>query len=463
MKLKQQIITACTCIVLLSACSSTPTETETAPKVTANPKLDQYKSTNAEAIAEYEFANKHAQKYEDLIFKITQQGKKTNWPEYTLSVEVGKKMSDIIDKYSGGGQEKEFASDLLKLTANSAFDQAYIDQLVGKLYASAGDLTAGIPYLERSTESFILGKDTFIGALKVLGVLNISIENYEKGLEHYYDYIRYQGFAEPAVYTHLALAHYKQEEFILAAMAAQKAMDPDPKASNDAQLKMQFSAWQELDMHYNSLLAVHQQHEYAPKSDLYLNNLANLYNLVEDHNNTIKYRLLSYEFGAEKTMSNQRQLSRAYSFINQHETALQIFESCKQQKICSDKTKNQEHSAFLQMQAGNSESAANQYQTLFEHTQDYKYLNNIAAMYLKQQDLSKTKSAIEQALKNPTSDETKYFSYKLLAELHILQKNYQLAESALQKIPTESVYFEQVKELIHKATEQVNTLTNAAI
>ena len=106
------------------------------------------------------------------------------------------------------------------------------------------------------------------------------------------------------------------------------------------------------------------------------------------------------------------------------------------------------HLAFLHMQAGNIATAEKEYQLLFATTQDYQYLNDIAAMYLRSENLSKTKVIIEQALQNPTSNETKHLSYKILAQLHALQKNYQSANAALQQIPTSSPYFEQTKRIV---------------
>lgn len=444
MKLKQTIITACASILLMSACSST--KQQTSPESFTNAHLAQYKLNKPEAIAEYEFAAKHAQKYTDLITEITEQGKKVNWPTHYLTKQVGTELTEILDKYSEKNQQKEFAAELLELTPSTAFDQAYIEHILGKLYAQQSDYPTALHYLEKSTQSFILGQKTYVDVLKNIATLYLATQNFEQAQRYYYQYIRYQGFAEPMVYDQLAFIHYQQNEFILAAMAAQRAMEP--KSSNNSQLIMQLSAWQQLDMHYNSLLVAHQQQEYAPKSALYLNNLANLYDLVDDYNNIIKYRLLSYEYGQRKTNGNQKQLSSAYSFSGQHELALSTFLECKKQKICKESSKNSAHLAFLHMQAGNIATAEKEYQLLFATTQDYQYLNDIAAMYLRSENLSKTKVIIEQALQNPTSNETKHLSYKILAQLHALQKNYQSANAALQQIPTSSPYFEQTKRIV---------------
>ncbi|WP_111979555.1 tetratricopeptide repeat protein [Algibacillus agarilyticus] len=439
-------------LVNLASCSSTNETTKQTIDSNTQTKANaiiRHKPLNQAAIIEFNFAKDIEKKYDDLMSSFANKSNKINWRSSVMTPGIAKQVShlfSLIDKNSTDEVIKAFFTLKLKSKSKSKFDAAFINRVIGNLYAKIDDYENGILYLEKSISGFHLNKNEHISSLKTLILLNMQQENHHKAIDYTYDLLAARGHLTSDNHLKLALSFYKLKEYAMAAAASNKAYVIDNR--NIKSLSLNLSAWYDIKYYNNAVSAAHLILESDPNNHKMMKTISNIYFMADDYNNAIKYMELLFIKSINRTEKNMIRLGKMYRLNGKHELATALLADCLKEKKCTENENNFSLLASWYSDNENLKQAEAYYDRAFNLSNNYIYKSLLAQTLINHKQVEAATKAINLALQNPLEDEAKYHSYTILARILLAEMKYQQAIFEAEKVPSYSKYYDHAQKII---------------
>lgn len=289
---------------------------------------------------------------------------------------AGKKVQKAFELYSAGQTDQAIAM-LLEINAKGGFDKAYVDRMLGTLYAERGKMDVAIKYIKQAVDADILGGTDHAQALRLYADLLISQEKYKEAIPVFYKWMEFACKTDdPKAYRAIAVAHMQLKQFDKAIEVADKglahAAEPD---RNLYQVKL--NAYYEKKQYKKAADVLETMVPLFPDPKLWVQ-LAQVYLLTEDYPRAVQTYDIAYRGGFIK--GDGPSITRYAQLLSNQDSpyrAAKVFEKHMKEGLIEANAKNYEQLGGFYQRAKEMAEAAEYFGKAAEMTNDGK-------MYLRQ-------------------------------------------------------------------------------
>lgn len=140
------------------------------------------------------------------------QKRKDSRRNEAISERIGRRVMAAVELYEAGDANGAIA-ELKDLSIRSDLDQAFVNRLLGSLYAGNDQLDEALPLVKAAADADILGWNDQATALKLTADLSLQLEQYNQAIQYYGKWLQFSGEADPDVFLRIANAYYEMKQF----------------------------------------------------------------------------------------------------------------------------------------------------------------------------------------------------------------------------------------------------------
>lgn len=366
----------------------------------------------------------------DVLAAAAKEEKKKR-PTQLVGPSVGKKVQKAFELYSADDIDGALVI-LLDIEAKKDYDKAYVSRFIAVMYTTKGDSELkAIEYLTKAVEPDILNENDHGEALKLLGDLQMQMQDYKNALVHYKAWMEFTGKDDAQVWLKIANAYYSLKQMDKIIEPADKAIAAFGDKHNQNPYILKVQSYYERKMYPQAVKVLETVLQIFPDNKQWWQQLGMFYLLVEDNEKALATLDLAYKQGFLEKESEIKTLASLFA-LNQtsYKGALLLEKHIGTGLIARD-DKNLGSLANYWHAAQHIDKAAKYYGELAKLTNDAKHYRKQGMLLKQDEQFSASVKALDKALELGAKDVGRI--QMSIAENYFYLEKYKPAYAAIKK------------------------------
>ncbi|GAA0816676.1 tetratricopeptide repeat protein [Colwellia sp. D2M02] len=385
-------------------------------------------------------------------------------PTHLVGPNIGKKVQKAFELYAGN-EEEGIESDLqgalavlLEIDASKTFDKAYVSRFIAVMYATIGDNEENaIKYLKLAVEPDILSEVDHGEALKLLADLQMQIKDFKSALANYYAWMEFTGKSDGPTFVKIAQAHYEMKQLDKIIEPADKAIAAFGDKPNQNPYILKVTSYYERKKYKDAVKTLETVIQLFPENKQWWTQLPMFYLLIEDYKKGAYTLEMAYKKGFLDKESQIKTLASLYSQLEVPYKAALLLEKHIASGLVKRDDQNLSSLANAWHSAQHIDKAAKYYGELAKMTSEAKHYRKQGMLLKQDEQFTKAVSALNKALDLNIDDQGKI--HMSIAECYYYLEDYKKAYTAIQKAikdPSSRKYAQGWKTYIVDAAKRKN-------
>ncbi len=348
-----------------------------------------------------------------------------------MGPKVGKKVAAAFEFYNLNDYKGTLVA-LHEINAKKDFDKAMVNRYIAVMHAQIGDQEKqAIKFLKLATAPDILNTQDHGEALKLLGDLQMQIEQYQEALKAYKQWMDFTGKSDASVWTKIANANFAMKNWSKVIYPADQAIAAYGDKHNKNPYILKMTAYYEQKKYKDAVGVLETSVQLFPKEKRFWTQLPMFYLLIEDYKKGLQTLDLAYKMGFLTKESEIKTLSNLYAQNDiPHQSALLLEKHIASGLVKRDDT-NIATLANAWHQASHIDKAAKYYGELAKMTNEAKHYNKQGMLLKQDEQFKKAIVALNKALDLGVKNSGRL--HMSIAESHFYLEQYKKAYAAIKK------------------------------
>ena len=367
----------------------------------------------------------------DALAASAAKEEKKKRPTQLVGPSVGKKVQKAFELYSADDIDGALVI-LLDIEAKKDYDKAYVNRFIAVMYTTKGDEEKkAIEYLEKAVKPDILNEGDQGEALKLLGDLQMQMQDYKGALANYKAWMEFTGKDDAQVYLKIANAYYslKQMDKIIAPADKAIAAFGDKQNQNPYILKVQ--SYYERKKYPEAIKVLETVLQLFPENKQWWQQLGMFYLLTEDNDRALSTLDLAYKQGFLEKESEIKTLASLFAMNQTSYKAAKLLEKHISTGLIARDDKNLGSLANYWHAAQHIDKAAKYYGELAKLTNSAKHYRKQGMLLKQDEQFAASVKALKKALELGAKDVGRI--QMSIAEGYFYLKNYKPAYAAIKE------------------------------
>ncbi|MGL1958344.1 MAG: tetratricopeptide repeat protein [Colwellia sp.] len=350
-----------------------------------------------------------------------------------VSPTVGKKIGKAFELYAAEVSDIDGALVLLlDIKAKKAYDIAYVSRFIAVMYATKGDNEKiAIKYLKAAVEPDILNESDQGESLKLLGDLQMMIQEYQGALDNFYAWMEFTGKDDAGTWVKITQAYYELKQLEKMIVPADNAIAAYGEKQNQNPYILKLTSYYETKKYKEAVKVLETVIQIFPENKTWWTQLGMFYLLVEDYPRAVQTLDLAYKQGFLVKEAQIKTLANLYSTSEAPYKAAMLLEKHIASGLVKRDDKNIATLANAWHAALHISKAAKYYGELASMTNAAKHYRKQGMLLKQDEQFTKAVVALNKALKLDVKNKGRI--HMSIAESYFYLEKYKLAYKAINK------------------------------
>ncbi|MDT0593880.1 tetratricopeptide repeat protein [Glaciecola petra] len=332
-----------------------------------------------------------------------------------LGERAGKKLNSAYEVYQDPEIEEQAriaqtVEMLGEIEAKEPYDQAYVEQFMGKLMISIdGKMNDAYVVLKRATERNALNDKDQADMLKLMGDLSLQEEKFSEAISWYDKWMEFTCKETPEVYLRSAQANFNIKKYDEAIAQADNSIRVNEEIDKRPYV-LKLGAYHETKRYNDAVKVAEILVELLPEEGEWWARLGFLYMLVEDFDSALATMSVAYDQGFLSKKNEIRALAQLYA---QKEIPIKSAELQKKYMdtgLLDNGAKDLATLANVYLAARETKEAAKYYGQAGAKDPDPEYFRKQGVMLMQSEDYVSAIGALTKALDNGAEEGKTHYS-----------------------------------------------------
>ncbi len=238
------------------------------------------------------------------------QKRKDSRRNEAISERAGRRVMAAIELYEADDIKGAIA-ELEDLTIRSDLDKAFVNRLLGSLYAGDDQLEKALTLVKQAVDADVLGWNDQAAAIKLAADLSLQVEEYKQAVDYYGKWLQFTGTADPDVFLRVANAFYELKQFNKIIVPADLAIKHYEKPNKNPYV-LKVASFYERKMYGEAIKVLEAGLKVMPEEKTWWNQLGMMYLLEEKIDKALQTLEIAYLAGYFDKESQYKALIQLY-------------------------------------------------------------------------------------------------------------------------------------------------------
>ncbi|WDE13631.1 tetratricopeptide repeat protein [Thalassomonas haliotis] len=366
----------------------------------------------------------------DVLAAAAKEEKKKR-PTQLMGPSVGKKVQKAFEFYTADDIDGALTV-LLDIEAKKDYDKAVVARYIAVMYTTKGDSEKkAIEYLEQAVAPDILNEKDHGESLKLLGDLQMQVQDYKNALVNYQAWMDFTGENDAQVWLKIANAYYSLKQMDKIIVPADKAIAAFGDKHNQNPYILKVQSYFERKMYPEAVKVLETVLQLFPENKQWWQQLGMFYLMVEDNDKALATLNLAYKQGFLEKESEIKTLASLFALNQTSYKAAMLLEKHIGTGLITRDDKNLASLANFWHASQHIDKAAKYYGELAKLTNSAKHYRKQGMLLKQDEQFSASIKALNKALELGAKDVGRI--QMAIAEGYFYLEKYKPAYAAIKK------------------------------